>query len=476
MIHLLTRQGKEEKALEDKLRQNWDKILDHLHTAFDISDVSFRTFIQKLSVYSVHDNLLTILIDDSSIGDSRSFIEQKYSVFISVSIEEIIGVHFELKFIALSELDTTEQSTAEVSKPVETKKRLHPTINPNYTFDTFIVGDNNDFAHAASLKVAEEPGESINPLYIYGGAGLGKTHLMHAIANYILEHDSSKRVVYVTSEKFTNEIVDAVRGSKNDHSQSIKEFREKYRENVDVLLIDDIQFIIGKEATQQEFFFTFSHLTDSKKQVIISSDKHPSTMTTLDERFRSRFEMGITVDVKAPTYETRMAILRSKVDKEHIHIDDSILDYIASNIISNIRELQGAINKVISFSSLCGKQVTMELAKEALSDKINPDIKRPLTIDYILETVADHFGITVKDILSNKRSNNIAYPRHICMYICRSYTDSPLAEIGNKLGNRHHSTVLHSVEYIQNKIADSDSTTIKNIDVLLKKLNIEPPK
>lgn len=455
--------------MENELRQNWDKILEHMHTTFSISDVSFRTFIQKLSVYSIHDDLLTILIDDTAIGDSKSFIEQKYSVFLSVSIEEVTGVHYQLKFIALSELDAKNPTKETIS--TNTNKRLHPSINPNYTFDTFIVGDNNDFAHAASLKVAEEPGESINPLYIYGGAGLGKTHLMHAIANYILEHDSSKRVVYVTSETFTNEIVDAVRGSKNDHSQSIKEFREKYRENVDVLLIDDIQFIIGKEATQQEFFFTFSHLTDSKKQVIISSDKHPSTMTTLDERFRSRFEMGITVDVKAPTYETRMAILRAKVDKEHIQIDDSILDYIASNIISNIRELQGAINKVISFSRLCDKEVTMELAKEALSDKINPNMKRPITIDYILETVADHFGITVKDILSNKRSSNIAYPRHICMFICRELTNSPLAEIGNKLGNRHHSTVLHSIEFIENKIHVNDAETIKNIDVLKKKID-----
>ena len=354
---------------------------------------------------------------------------------------------------------------------METAKRLNPSINPNYTFDTFIVGDNNDFAHAASLKVAEDPGESINPLYIYGGAGLGKTHLMHAIANYILEHDKSKRVVYVTSEAFTNEIVEALRGSKNGHSQSLKEFREKYRENVDVLLIDDIQFIIGKESTQQEFFFTFSHLTDSKKQVIISSDKHPSTMTMLDERYRSRFEMGITVDVKAPTYETRMAILRSKVSKEHIHIDDSILDYIASNINTNIRELQGAINKVISFSSLCEKEVTLELATEALADKINPNIKKEITIDYILETVADHFGISVKDILSNKRSNSIAYPRHICMYLCRHLIGSPLAEIGHKLGNRHHSTVLHSVELIEEKLKKDDAETVKNVDVLKKKID-----
>jgi len=440
-----------------------------MHTAFSISDVSFRTFIKKLSVYSICDDLLTILIDDTDIGDSKSFIEQKYSLFLSVSIEEMTNIHYNLKFVSLSELNRENPTKNEES--ITDKRRRNPSINPYYTFDTFIVGDNNDFAHAASLKVAENPGESINPLYIYGGAGLGKTHLMHAIANYIIDHDSSKRVFYVTSETFTNEIVEALRGSKNGNSQSLKEFREKYRENVDILLIDDIQFIIGKESTQQEFFFTFCHLTDSKKQVIISSDKHPSTMTTLDERFRSRFEMGITVDVKSPTYETRMAILRSRIEKEPIHLDDAILDYIASNIVSNIRELQGAINKIISFSSLCESEITLELAKQALADKINPNMKKTITIDYILEIVADHFGITVKDILSTKRSNNIAYPRHICMYICRSLTASPLAEIGNKLGNRHHSTVLHSIEFIEKKIANNDTETIKNIDVLKKKID-----
>lgn len=454
--------------MQNDIREKWDEILDHMHTAFSISDVSFRTFIQKLSVYSVQDNFLTVLIDDTEIGDSKSFIEQKYSLFLSVSIEEITNVHYKLDFISLSELDSGKE--IKQTNIIEERRNLYPSINPKYTFDTFIVGDNNDFAHAASLKVAEDPGESINPLYIYGSAGLGKTHLMHAIANYIIEHDGTKRVLYVPSETFTNEIVDALRGSKNGNSQSLKEFREKYRENVDILMIDDIQFIIGKESTQQEFFFTFSHLTDSKKQIIISSDKHPSTMTMLDERFRSRFEMGLTVDVKAPTYETRMAILRSKVEIEHIFIDDSILDYIASNIIANIRELQGAINQVISFSRLCGKEVTLDLAKEALSDKINPDMKKEITIDYILETVAEHFNITVKDILSNKRPGNIAYPRHICMFLCRDIIGSSLAEIGNRLGNRHHSTVMHSIDYIENKINEGDTETLKNIDILRKKL------
>lgn len=455
--------------LENELYDKWDEILQNMKVNFEISDVSFRTFIKILSIYNIDGQNLTILIDDEGIGNSKSFIKQKYGLFLSISIEEVIGVHYNLSYISLTELDAQNSDVVPVKE--EKKVRLNPSINPNYTFDTFIVGDNNDYAHAASLKVAEEPGDTYNPLFIYGGAGLGKTHLMHAIANYILEHDKTKKVVYVTSETFTNEIVDAVRDSKNEHSTARQEFRNKYR-NVDVLLIDDIQFIIGKEATQLEFFHTFNHLYESQKQIIISSDKHPSTMTTLEERLRSRFEMGLTVDIKAPTYETRMAILRKKVVEENISIDDSILDYIANNIVSNIRELQGAINKVISFSNLCGKEITMDLAIEALSDMIKPNSTRQITIDYICETVADHFGITIKDLISSKRNSNIAFPRHICMYLCRELTTNPLTEIGAKLGDRHHSTILHGVEIIEKKLAESDNEElVKTLDVLNKKIN-----
>jgi len=456
--------------LENELYQRWEEILEHMKVSFDITDVSYRTFIKILSIYSVEGNTLTILIDDINIGNSKSFIEKKYNRFLSVAIEEITGIHYDICYLSLTALDA--QNNNQVNEKDLKKVRLNPSINPNYTFDTFIVGDNNDYAHAASLKVAEEPGDTYNPLFIYGGPGLGKTHLMHAIANYILENDKSKKVIYVTSETFTNEIVDAVRDSKNEHSTARQEFRNKYR-NVDVLLIDDIQFIIGKESTQLEFFHTFNHLYESQKQIIISSDKHPSTMTMLEERLRSRFEMGLTVDVKPPTYETRMAILRKKLSEENIILDDNILDYIASNIVSNIRELQGAINKVISFSNLCDKEITMELAKEALADMINPNMKREITVEYIAETVADHFGITVKDLLSSKRNSNIVFPRHICMYLCRELTGNALAEIGSKLGNRHHSTILHSIELIEKKLKNGDNNEElkKTIDVLNKKIN-----
>ena len=456
--------------MENELYQRWDEILEHMKVSFDITDVSYRTFIKILSIYSVEDNKITILIDDINIGNSKSFIEKKYNRFLSVAIEEITGIHYELSYLSLTALDLKNKDQLQ-EKDLK-KVRLNPSINPNYTFDTFIVGDNNDYAHAASLKVAEEPGDTYNPLFIYGGPGLGKTHLMHAIANYILENDKSKKVIYVTSETFTNEIVDAVRDSKNEHSTARQEFRNKYS-CVDVILIDYIQFIIGKESTQLEFFHTFNHLYESQKQIIISSDKHPSTMTMLEERLRSRFEMGLTVDVKPPTYETRMAILRKKVSEENIILDDNILDYIASNIVSNIRELQGAINKVISFSNLCDKEITMELAKEALADMINPNMRREITVEYISETVADHFGITVKDLLSSKRNSNIVFPRHICMYLCRELTGNSLADIGSKLGNRHHSTILHSIELIEKKLKNSqDNEELKKtLDVLNKKIN-----
>lgn len=453
--------------MKNELYEKWDDILEYMKKEFEISDPIYRTFVKPLSIYNIEDNKLTVLIDDVKIGNSKSFVEQRYTTFLSVSIETFTNIKYDITFISLSELSQMKEDT-----PVnKVKKHNNPTINSKYTFDTFVVGDNNDYAHAAALKVAEEPGDTYNPLYIYGGAGLGKTHLMHAIANYIQDHDENKKVMYVTSETFTNEVIEAVRDSSHsEHAITKQEFRNKYR-NVDVLLIDDIQFIIGKESTQMEFFHTFNHLYESQKQIIISSDKHPSTMTTLEERLRSRFEMGLTVDIKAPTYETRMAILRKKVAEENINIDDSILDYIASNIISNIRELQGAINKVLSFSNFCNTEITLESAKKALVDIINPNIKRQITIDYIMETVADHFNITIKDLLSTKRSNNIVYPRHVCMYLCRQLTDSTYEEIGNKIGNRHHSTILHGEDAIKSKLEENDEKTITTIDVLTKKID-----
>ena len=450
--------------MENELYEKWDEILEHLKITYNISEPAYKTFIKKLKIYSISDTNLTVLVDDFAVGNNISFIKQRYDVFLQVSIEEITGIHYDITYISKTNLDKE-------SEPV--RKKSHPFINSKYTFDTFVVGDNNDYAHAASLKVAEEPGGTYNPLFIYGGAGLGKTHLMHAIANYILDHDEMRKVVYVTSESFVNEIVDAIRDKKGDNSNSMQEFRNKYR-NVDVLLIDDIQFIIGKDTMQQEFFHTFNELYESQKQIVISSDKHPATMKTLEERLRSRFEMGLTVDIKPPTYETKMAILRKKVqEEEHISIDDSILDYIASNVFSNIRELQGAITKVVAFSKLRHKEITMELAKEALSDIIRSDTKKQITIDYIIDTVAEHYGISARDLRSNKRSKEISYPRQICMYLCRELTNNSLQEIASHLNKKDHSTIIHGTKQIHDALEDRENNEelAKNIDVLIKKIN-----
>jgi chromosomal replication initiator protein len=453
--------------LENELYEKWDDILENLRINFDISDPAFNTFIKILKVHSISGKELTILIDDAKVGSNKNFIEKRYSTFLQVTIEEMTNVKYDITYISKNEINNTP---VEPFQKNTLKTKDHPSISKKYTFDNFVVGDNNDYAHAASLKVAEEPGGIYNPLFIYGGAGLGKTHLMHAIGNYILNRDDTMRIVYVTSESFVNEIVDAIRDKRGDGSNSMQEFRNKYR-NIDVLLIDDIQFIIGKETMQQEFFHTFNHLYESQKQIVISSDKHPATMKMLEERLRSRFEMGLTVDIKPPTYETRMAILRRKVQEEHLSIDDAILDYIASNVSSNIRELQGAITKVIAFSKLRHKDITMDLAKEALVDMITPDKKKEITIDYIIETVADHFNISTNDLLSSKRSNNISHPRQICMYLCCELTNNTLDVIKKHLNRKDHSTIIHGRDNIKKLLEEEDSKVAKDVDILIKKIN-----
>ena len=341
-----------------------------------------------------------------------------------------------------------------------------PQGNYEFTFENFIKGPSNQFAFAAAQAVAANPSGAYNPLFIYGGSGLGKTHLLTAIQTEIKRTHPDFVIMYVTCEQFTNELIAAIRAG------STEDFRMKYRV-ADLLLVDDIQFIAGKESTQEEFFHTFNHLYESQKQIVISSDKHPATMKTLEERLRSRFEMGLTVDIKPPTYETRMAILRRKVQEENLSIDDSILDFIASNVSSNIRELQGAITKVIAFSKLRHNDITMDLAKQALSDMIAPDKKKEITIDYIIETVADHFNISTNDLLSSKRSSNISHPRQICMYLCCELTNNTLDVIKKHLNRKDHSTIIHGRDNIKKLLEDTDanSKVAKDIDILIKKIN-----
>lgn len=454
--------------MKELVIEKWDEILEYLKIEHGISEVSFKTWIKPLSIYSVQDNTITILIDNTKIGDAKKFIINKFSLPLKVSIEEITGMEYALDFVLLSELERREKKKSFPinNKEASSQSSRHPFLNPRYTFDTFVVGSNNNLAHAASLAVAESPAEIYNPLFIYGGPGLGKTHLMHSVAHFILDHNTDLKVLYVTSEVFTNELIEAIRNSNNS---SIIAFRKKYR-NIDVLLIDDIQFIIGKESTQEEFFHTFNTLYESKKQIIISSDKPPKEIETLEERLRSRFEWGLMVDIQPPNYETRMAILKKKEELDGLSIDDEVMKYIATNIHSNIRELEGALTQIVARSRLDHMEVNVELAQEALKNLISPNDKRKITVEFIVDIVAEHFNLNPADIISTKKSRNIAYPRQICMYLCRYLTSISLKDIGAKMGKRDHSTVLHGINKIEADIK-KDSSIANTIEVLKKKIN-----
>ena len=454
--------------MKNIIQEKWDDILEALKNEHDISDVSFRTWLLPLRVFSVTDNLITIMIDDKLIGsDSINFIKRKYSLPLKVAIEEITGLNSELEFVLESKHSNQETKKELPIKKESQQKNPFPFLNPRYTFETFVVGTNNNLAHAASLAVAESPAEVYNPLFIYGGVGLGKTHLMHSIAHFILEHNPKSKVLYVTSEQFTNELIESIR-NRNENS-STAEFREKYR-NIDVLLIDDIQFIIGKESTQEEFFHTFNTLHESKKQIIISSDKPPKDIETLEDRLRSRFEWGLTVDIQSPDYETRMAILKKKEELDRLSIDNEVMKYIATNVKSNIRELEGALTKIVALSRLKKREVNVELAEEALKDLISPNDQRNITAEFIIEIIGEHFNLTVQELSSTKKSRNIAYPRQMCMYLCRQLTELSLSDIGKKLGNRDHTTILHGIDKITNDL-EKDSLLQNTIEVLTKKIS-----
>ena len=429
--------------MKTTVKSKWDQIMEVLKSDFGLTKVSFDTWLSPLKVYEETDNKVTLLIDDIEIVSyNSSFIKNKYGIFIKQAIEEVTGKSYELAFITPNDMKEFDQQS-QAKKEKETRHSEQANLNPRYTFDTFVVGSNNKLAHAASLAVAESPAEAYNPLFIYGGVGLGKTHLMHSIAHFILDQTPESKVLYVTSENFTNELITSIR----EGNDSTTEFRRKYR-NIDVLLIDDIQFIIGKESTQEEFFHTFNTLHESKKQIIISSDKPPKEFTTLEERLRSRFEWGLSVDIQQPDYETRMAILKKKEELEGLSIADEVMEYIASNIKSNIRELEGALTKIVALSKLEKREVNVALAEEALQYLISPDNKKEITADSIIQVVADQYNLNPSDIISTKKSKNIAYPRQITMYLCRSLLTISLSDIGKALGGRDHTTVIHGIEKI----------------------------
>lgn len=445
----------------DTIREKWPDILNYLKTEFSISDVSFNTWLRPMEVVSVEDDTIYVHVPEESIG--LQYIKKKYYHPLKVSIGEVLGDSYDVKFVLSDKISNEEKEPeVSVSSPDVFEKA---NLNPKYTFSSFVVGENSNLAHAAALAVAESPAEIYNPLYIYGGVGLGKTHLMQSIAHFILSHDPDMSVLYVTSEAFTNEIIDAIR---NEGSSAITRFREKYR-NIDVLLIDDIQFISGKESTQQEFFHTFNTLYENKKQIIISSDKPPKELDKLEERLCSRFLWGLTVDIQSPSYETRVAILKKKLELEHtVDVPNEVIEYIASNVSSNIRELEGALTKVVAYSKLSSSQITPSFAENVLKDMLD-DSQQNITPDLIIKVVAEYFFVSVSDLLSTKRSQEIVYPRQVVMYLCRTLTDVSLGVIGKKLGKRDHSTVLHGYEKIQ-KLVDKNPEVKNDIEELKKKI------
>ena len=451
----------------EEIKEKWDEILLNIKEEHDISEVSYRTWLLPLIPDSVDKDILTILVPDSAF---ISYVKKKYEFLLKITIEEITGFQCELDFKLKSDVKEPEKENRLINVTNNTVSQLalqNANLNPRYTFDTFVVGKNNNLAHAASLAVAESPGEIYNPLFIYGGVGLGKTHLMHSVAHFILKNNPSAKILYVTSEKFTNELIDAIR---NKNNVSTTEFREKYRNN-DVLLIDDIQFIIGKESTQEEFFHTFNALHSANKQIIISSDRPPKDMETLEARLQSRFEWGLIADISSPDYETRMAILRKKEELDGYNIDDEVIRYIATNIKSNIRELEGALNKLVALSNLEKREINISMAEEVLKDIISPNQKREVTPQVILEVVAEHYGISVSDIIGGKRNAEIVTPRQVVMYLCREITDTPYKAIGILLGNRDHSTIINGDGKVRKQLQANDGSLKNNIDIIRKKLS-----
>lgn len=445
-----------------------DELLDKLKELLknEVSTISYDTWIYPLEIDSIKNDHIVF----SAVSDfQQDFIENKFRSLIFNTLRYITNKEWTFSVIDRSAEKSEEGNVITDKKSNVSDTELennHQTLNSKYTFETFVVGNNNRFAHAAALAVGNEPGKSYNPLFLYGGVGLGKTHLMHAIGNRILENDPKSNVLYVTSEKFTNQLINAIKDNKTEI------FRNKYR-NIDVLLIDDIQFIAGKDRVQEEFFHTFNTLREDGKQIIISSDKPPRDIEFLEDRLKSRFEWGLLADISCPDYETRFAILRKKAQDENIIIDDSILSDIATKIDSNIRELEGVFNKIVARASLTHSPITIELAENIINE-FKYESEKVISCDFIKETVAKYFSIDKEELAGSKRSNDIAFPRQIAMYLCREVAGMSFPQIGTEFGNRDHSTVMHGYNKISREIKEKNSTkliveSVKNIITSEKK-------
>lgn len=450
----------------ENIRKKWDEILLAVKTEFDIPNASYDTFLKKLEPYNIEGTTLFLLYPMDTDQVALNFIKRQYEVPLKFKIKEFTGIDYDLVFILPK--DTTSMSSgAATSNMPQTPNYIQSNLISRFTFDTFVVGSNNRFAQVSALTVANAPGEAYNPLYIYGGPGRGKTHLMHAIGNYILEYHPNMRVLYVTCEEFTNEVIESIRSTNN--TTALSKLREKYRSS-DVLMIDDIQFLIGKEGTQNEFFHTFETLHQNGKQIILSSDRPPKELETLEDRIRSRFEMGLMADIGVPDYETRMAILRKKAENEKFNISDEILNYIATNIESNIRELEGAFNKLKAYHTLEHQEITIEIAQKELENIISPNKPKDITPQLIIEVVAEHYNISIEQMISKSRSAQYVKPRQVAMFLCEEMTDATKTYVGSLLGDRDHATVINGIKKITEEYNKNDDYK-KEIDSIKNKIS-----
>lgn len=431
-----------------------------------ISKPSFETWLKSTKAVSLKG---TTLIVEAPNEFAREWLDGNYKDILTEILYDLVGENMTLRFVIPNTNLEEEPVTPSTATKKQTKQETstdspNSMLIPKYTFETFVIGSGNRFAHAASLAVAEAPAKAYNPLFIYGGVGLGKTHLMHAIGHYVLEHNPDAKVVYLSSEKFTNEFINSIRDNRPE------DFRNKYR-NVDILLIDDIQFLAGKESTQEEFFHTFNALHEENKQIVISSDRPPKEIPTLEDRLRSRFEWGLITDITPPDLETRIAILRKKAKAEGLDIPNEVMLYIANQIDTNIRELEGALIRVVAYSSLENKDINADLAAEALKSIIPSSKPKTITIKDIQREVGEEYGIKMEDFVSKKRTKTIAFPRQIAMYLSREITDSSLPKIGEEFGGRDHTTVIHAHDKIS-KMLDEDPQLKKQIEEIKNRLKV----
>ncbi len=441
---------------QGQLEEIWKETLEVIRE--QVSNPSFKTWFSDTEIAGItQDDVIQLKVPDDFVKD---WISSHYRPLIAETISDISGRNLDIEFLTPEELEKSDSQSSPASEKNQDEEetikevdnnQLKDGLNEKYTFDTFVVGNSNRFAHAASLAVAEAPAKAYNPLFIYGEVGLGKTHLMQAIAHFILDHNPKQKVVYVSSETFTNELINAI---KDDRTV---DFRDKYR-NIDILLVDDIQFLAGKERTQEEFFHTFNALHEANRQLIISSDRPPKEIPTLEERLRSRFEWGLITDIQKPDLETRIAILRKKADLEELEIPNEVIIYIANKIQSNIRELEGALIKVIAYSDLVDRDVDLELAQEALKDLVREEESGEIELDItgIKQVVAEHYNVTTEEIDSKRRTQEIVLPRQVAMYLSRELTDSSLPKIGEEFGDRDHTTVMYAHNKISDRLEEDD--------------------